>query len=261
MASPTPTDPQTTTLDRLLGGHLELEQPAAGSHRAGLDPIMLAAAVAAAPGERIADLGAGVGTAGLAACRRLDSVYATLVEIDEGLAALARRNAERNGLGERVVVLAADIAAPAAARQAAGLEPESFDQVIVNPPFHPPGRVRVPPGQAKARAYVQAADLDRWVRTATALLKPQGILTLIHRADALGELLAAFSGRFGAIAVKPLHPRRHAAATRIIIRATKASRAPLVLLPGLVLHPEGENGYTAEADAILRGAALDMTAG
>ncbi|MCC2112793.1 MAG: methyltransferase, partial [Hyphomicrobiales bacterium] len=83
---------------------------------------------------------------------------------------------------------------------------------------------------------------------------------MIHRADALGDVMAALAGRFGAVAMKPLRPRRHAAATRIVIRATKGSRAPLVLLPGLVLHRQGENGYTAEAEAILRGAALDMTA-
>jgi tRNA1Val (adenine37-N6)-methyltransferase len=51
--------------------------------------------------------------------------------------------------------------------------------------------------------------------------------------------------------VVPLWPRLGAPAKRIIVMATKGSRAPLTLTAGLVLH-RADGGYTAEADAVLR---------
>ncbi|ODN68903.1 hypothetical protein [Methylobrevis pamukkalensis] len=76
-------------------------------------------------------------------------------------------------------------------------------------------------------------------------------MTLIHRADAIGEIVAALSARFGAIDLLPVHPQAHKAAHRLIARGRLGSRAPLALLPGLVVH--GEDGrYAAEVEAALR---------
>jgi len=248
--------PAATSLDAFLGGRLLIEQPTGGGHRAGLDAIMLAAAVTAAPGETILDLGAGVGTAGLAALARIAGLRAILVEIEPTLCALAVENAARNGLGGRVEVIRADIGARATERQAAGLVAEIADHVLVNPPFHAPGTVRRPPDASKERAYVEDAGLDAWLRVAASLLRPGGTLTLIHRAEALGEVIAACGNRFGALRVVPLFPRAGAAASRIVVSARKGSRAPLALVPGLVLHEDDSSRYTAAAEAVLRGAAL-----
>ncbi|MEZ5841302.1 MAG: methyltransferase [Hyphomicrobiales bacterium] len=249
-----------TSRDAFLGGRLVIEQPRDGGHRAGLDAIMLAAAVEARPGERLVDLGAGVGTAGLAAAARLPGIEAMLVEIDPMLAALAGANAAGNGLGDRVRVIVADIAAPAGAREAAGLTANLGDVVIVNPPFHEPGQVRHSPNAARERAHVLEAGLERWLRTATHVLKPGGRLVLIHRAEALADVLAVTAGRFGGLDVVPLYPRAGAAASRIIVTARKGSRAPLRLFGGLMLHEDGSSRYTAAADAVLCGAALRVAA-
>jgi tRNA1(Val) A37 N6-methylase TrmN6 len=58
--------------------------------------------------------------------------------------------------------------------------------------------------------------------------------------------------------VQPVHPRPDAPAIRALVRATKGSRAPLALLPGLVLA--GADGRLSEAaEAVLRhGAALPL---
>ncbi len=125
------------TEDAVLGGKLVLRQPVRG-HRFGHDSILLAAAVPARAGEQAIDLGAGVGAAGLALARRIDGVAVTLVELDPALAALARENAERNGLAARVRAVCLDVAAPAAAFAAAGLAPGSADHVLMNPPFNAP---------------------------------------------------------------------------------------------------------------------------
>jgi tRNA1(Val) A37 N6-methylase TrmN6 len=95
--------------------------------------------------------------------------------------------------------------------------------------------------------------LDAWIRACTAILRPGGRLGLIHRADALTACLDALKGRYGSLAIRSVHARAETPAIRILIRATKGSRAAPCLLPPLVLHdPDG--GFTPEAEALHRGA-------
>ena len=102
--------------------------------------------------------------------------------------------------------------------------------------------------------------LARWIDTAARLLRPQGVLTLIWRADGLADLVAALAPGFGAIAILPVYPKPGAAAIRVVISAPKTANAPLSLLPGLVLA-DSDNKPSAQANAILRdGAALVFTA-
>ena len=78
-------------------------------------------------------------------------------------------------------------------------------------------------------------------------------MALIWRADGLAEVLAALDGRFGDVAVLPIHGRAGAPAIRVVVRARKGSHAPLALLPGLMLNDE-MGKPTAAAEAVLRGA-------
>jgi tRNA1(Val) A37 N6-methylase TrmN6 len=70
------------------------------------------------------------------------------------------------------------------------------------------------------------------------MTRPGGTAVIIHRADCLEPLLAALNGRFGGVVVLPLHPRAGEPASRVIVRAVKASRAPLRIAQGLVLHDD-----------------------
>jgi tRNA1(Val) A37 N6-methylase TrmN6 len=238
--------------DAVLGGRLVLRQPRSG-HRIGHDAILLAAACSAGPGDRLVDLGAGVGAAGLALAGRVAETSVTLVEIDPALVALARENAVRNGLGDRTRAVCLDVAAAPAAFVAAGLSPETADQVLMNPPFNP---AQNPSGDDRRRLAHAATDemLLQWVGTAARLLRPGGALTLIWRADGLTDVLNAMAAAFGAIAILPVYPKRGAAAIRVVVRAVKASRGPLALLPGLFLN-DAAGKPTAEAEAVLRGGA------
>lgn len=237
------------TDDAFLGGALSILQPS-GGYRAGLDAVLLAAAVPSA--GRILDLGAGAGTVGLCAARRLSGAHVTLVERNADLAGLAEENARRNGLADRVDVLVADVTAPLAqALQLAALS-GSFDHVVANPPYNIDDDGTLPPDTGKAAAHsMPAGTLDRWLRAAAAMARAGGTMTLIHRADALGEALAAFDGRFGGVIVFPLFPRTGASASRILIQGVKGSRARPVVRPGLVLHGAG-NAFSEDAEAILR---------
>src|SRR6266699_2678443 len=121
------------TEDPVLGGKLRLKQPTRG-HRFGHDAILLAAACPARAGERVVDLGAGVGAAGLALAARVPDTTVTLVEIDPEVAVL-------------------DVAAPARAFAAAGLSPESVGRVLMNPPFNDPVRQRASPDRRRRLAH------------------------------------------------------------------------------------------------------------
>jgi tRNA1(Val) A37 N6-methylase TrmN6 len=240
-----------TTEDAVLGGRLTLRQPKRG-HRFGHDAILLAAATDARPGETAVDLGAGVGTAGLALAHRVPKLNVALVEVDPMLAGLARENAARNALADRVQVAALDVNASAQDFARAGLPPECAQHVLMNPPFNDPVRQNASPDAGRRYAHTAARDtLVQWVDRATSLLAPSGILTMIWRADGLADVLAALNVQFGDVAILPVYPRSDAAAIRILVRATKGSGAPLLLLPGLTLN-DADGKPSLEAEEILR---------
>jgi len=244
------------TEDAVLGGRLLLRQPRRG-HRVGHDAILLAAATPAKAGEHAVDFGAGVGAAGLALAARVPGLAVTLAESDPALAALAADNIRRNGFHDRARAVVLDVTAGARAFAAAALPPGSAARVLMNPPFNDPTTSRASPDAARRRAHV-STGLAPWLRSASRMLGAGGTVTLIWRADGLAEVLSALARGFGAVALQPVHPRPDAPAIRVLVRAAKGSRAPLALLPGLVLA--GEDGRPSEAaEAVLRhGASLPL---
>ncbi len=239
----------------MLGGRVRLTQPKQG-YRVAIDPVLLAAAVGAGPGERILDAGCGTGAAALCLASRLENCEVIGVELDAGLAALAIMNVAMNGLAHRISIDPATFDGYAAENE--GL----FDQVMTNPPFYEDEHHTRSPQPTKASAHGEATlDLAGWIKAAAKALKPGGRLTLIHRADRVGDLLTACEGRFGAVAIFPLWPKTGVEAKRILVTAIKGRRTLPRLLPGLVLHT-ADGAYTAEAEAILRDAAsLDLGLG
>ena len=241
------------TDDAVLGGRLRLKQKKKG-HRVGHDAILLAAATAAHAGDWAVEFGAGVGAAGLALAMRVPDVKVTLVERDAELATIAGENINRNGLAERVNAVTLDVTATADSFAALRIGPGSADHILMNPPFNNPSRQNVSPDPDRRAAHAAGEGmLAAWIDAAAWVLHSAGALTLIWRADGLAEVLAALGDRFGDVAILPVHGRGGQPAIRVLLRARKGSRAPLVLLPGLMLNDE--NGKpTAAAEAVLRNA-------
>lgn len=237
--------------DRLLGGRVRLAQPRQG-YRVAIDPVLLAAAVTTKPGEHILDAGCGTGAAALCLAARVPDCKVTGIELDAELASIARANVAANGLSGRVEIV------ESALSDYRGL----FDQIITNPPFYEARRHTASPVATRAVAHGEAAlDLAAWIKTLAKLLKPGGRLTMIHRADRIGDILAACEGRFGATAIYPLWPKAGVEAKRVLVSAIKGRRTLPRLLPGLVLHRQ-DGTYTEAADAVLRDAApLDLAPG
>lgn len=233
--------------DSLLDGRVDIKQPQDG-YRVAIDSVFLAAAVPAAMGL-VLDVGAGVGAASLCYLARVPGARAMGLEVRPALAALAGKNAAKNGMADRATFHVGDLLDPPDA-----VKSGEFDHVMANPPYLPADRADVPPDPAKAAANIEgAADLAAWIAFCLDMVRPKGSVTMIHRADRLDEMLALLYGRAGGIVVFPLWPREGEPAKRVLVRARKAVNTPLRFAPGLVLHREG-GGYTRAAEAVLRGA-------
>ncbi|MEM1276402.1 MAG: methyltransferase [Pseudomonadota bacterium] len=238
--------------DHFLGGRLRLRQPLQG-YRAATDPVLLAAACPAKPGQTVLDLGCGVGTAGFCLAARVP-VRLSGIELQKPYAELARQNAALNGI--EFTLYEGDLSDPPSE-----LKSQVFDHVLTNPPFHGAEDL-ASPNAAKDLAHREALDLRAWIRAGLARVKPKGWITLIHRADRLAEILGALS-ETGDIAIKPLTARAGRDAKRIVVRARKGVKTPLRICAPLILH-EGPahradaEDFTETARSILRDAAPMM---
>lgn len=236
--------PPEETEDRFLGGRLSIRQFASG-FRAGLDAVMLAAAVPARARQTILELGSGCGTASLCLAASTSDVSVTGAEIESDLVRLSNANATANHLGDRVVFVTVDVLdLPVDMRH-------DYDHVICNPPFHAVDGER-PDDELRAGATHDEGQFAEWLRVGTKRTASGGTFTCIVRADRFGETLAALPKT--GLRIFPLWPRHGEAAKRVIVQLRKGSGAAPELLPGLVLHKD-DGSYTDEANAVLRGEA------
>lgn len=237
-----------TTPTHLLGGRVSLLQPARG-YRVGMDGALLAAATAAVAQEKRArtalELGCGVGGALLSLKARVLELEITGIEREADYADLARHNAADNGVA--ATILNGDIGD---GFRAFGLD--RFDIVFSNPPyFDDPNQLRAPDA-AKRPAWIADDGLGAWLDFAQSAVRDGGHIVFIHRADRLGDILGGL-GKCGAFLIRPIQPFADADAKRVIVRAQRLGKAPLRLLPPLILHDGGARKHTDAVEAILRG--------
>jgi len=237
------------TEDRLLNGRIRLRQPARG-YRAGMDAALLAAACDAKPGERVIEAGCGPGAAMLAAAARRPEASFTGVEREAPALTLARENIVLNGLSARVNALAGDVA-----QRFKALDLPPFDAAIANPPFFDDPAALRPPAPEKAAAWMADEGLMAWTEFLGKAVREGGTITVIHRADRLADLLGLLAPKAGSFQIRPIHPFADAPAKRVLVRAIKTGKAPLKLLPPLVLHDRDGGKHRPEVEAILRGEA------
>jgi tRNA1(Val) A37 N6-methylase TrmN6 len=239
---------ENLTLDAFLDGRLRLWQPRRG-YRAAVDPVLLAAFVAAAPGERVLDLGCGAGAAVLCLGTRVPGLDLHGLEVQPDYAALARRNAAENGIA--LSVHDGDLRRPPAA-----LRHADFDHVMSNPPYH--GAAAFPAADAgRDRAHREETPLADWIDAALRRLRPGGQLALVQHPDRLTDMLAAMHGRVGEVEVLPVAGRVDRPAVRVLLRARKGRHAGLRLWPPLILHQGSAHSvagasYSEAAGAVLR---------
>ncbi|WP_424977846.1 tRNA1(Val) (adenine(37)-N6)-methyltransferase [Leisingera sp. S232] len=235
-----------------LGGRVQLLQPHKG-YRAGVDPVLLAAAVPAAPGHAVLELGCGAGQALLCLGGRVPGLSLAGVELQLPYADLARRNAAAND--QKLEVVEADLSSlPSELKQ------RHFQHVIANPPYYKRGAHSQSEDAGRRRALGEETPLADWIAVAARRLAPKGYLHMIQRADRLPDMLAGCSGSLGSLEILPLCPRAGRAAELVILRARKGGKADFRLHAPLVLH-EGHqherdgDSYQPKIRAVLRDAA------
>lgn len=229
--------------DYLLNKSVKIFQPLEG-YRAAIDAVFLAAAVEKLhTGDTILDAGSGTGAVSLCLARRFAGAEITGLELQPQLAELSSLSAQANGFANLRYI------------QGSLFEPPlpfcSFAHVISNPPYFDPNMPASPQGGKATAHNFKAGGLKDWINACIKMIKPQGYLYLINRAEALDEILATLHGRLGEICVFPLYSKSGQAAKRVIVRARKDSKAPLRIAPGLIIHEE-DSSYTEAAQSILR---------
>ena len=249
--APGPPPLASLTDDAFLGGKLQILQPEKG-YRAGIDAVFLAASIPVVDGETVFEAGIGAGVVSLCLLARKPLLHITGVEVATRYAVLCEQNAKRNQFADHLRVIHADV--KDAMRRDLAHMPEhgSFAHAFANPPYFEDGKVTPSPSLLKATAHSFGPDdLDLWIKLLHAMVTLRGTVTLIHRAETLGKILASMEGKFGDIRVAPLYARVGTAASRVVVQGIKGSRAPMQLLPGLILHQD-DNSFTPDAEAVLR---------
>lgn len=243
------TTPPQIVENGLLNGRVRLRQPARG-YRAGMDAALLAAAVDASPGQTVIEAGCGAGAVLMQIAARRPGAILTGIERDPAMAALAMENAALNGMEATATIRQGDVAA---GFRALGRAPA--DWAVSNPPFFDDAKALRAPSEGKRGAWIADDGLRAWTGFLLKAVREGGRIVVIHRTDRLADLLALLGDKAGSFAIRPVHPFADEPAKRVLVHAVKTGRAPLRLLPPLVLHDREGGKHSAQAEAILRGEA------
>ena len=247
---------ETLTRDDFLGGRLRVWQPKRG-YRAGVDPVLLAAAVPAKPQQSVLELGCGVGVASLCLASRIPGLTLTGVEVQADYANLARRNAVENAIN--LSVITADLRT-----LPADLRKLRFDHVIMNPPYFDRQTGTASDDVGRNTALAGATPLADWLDIGARRLAPKGYLTLIQRMERLPEVLMRLQGRLGSVVVRPIAGREGRMPELFLLQARQDGRAPFRMAPALIthqgaVHPGDSENYRDDVSDILRnGASLPI---
>lgn len=227
------------TIDEILDGRLKIRQSRTG-YRFNLDSLILAHFVSIQSRSVNLDLGCGNGVIALVLASRYPLSHWHGLEVQEGLAALARKNVELNGLDRRVMIDQGD------ARTIRKIyQPHHFNNIVFNPPYRKlnSGRINPLPEKAIARHEV-AGSLAHFLTAAKYALKPAGRVFTIYPATRMVELIH----RFRKNAIEPKRMKlvfsdALSDAEFVLVEGRGGSREELKMEPPLYIYEEPEK-YT-----------------
>ena len=162
-----------TSIDGLLDRRVTLEQPTIG-YRVAVDTVFLAAAAPALEGDKVLDMGCGVGGAMICLACRVPNIKGLGIEIVPEIVELCHHNIGHNAFASGLLVRRED---------AASLPSDlhgTFDHVLMNPPYHEEKRHDASPNNLKHAANIEkTGDLALWIASAAAALKTSGTVTFV----------------------------------------------------------------------------------
>lgn len=181
--------------------------------------------------EHAVDLGTGTGILPLLLAMGTKIPHIGAIEIQPGMADMARRSVAGNSLGDRITVLEADL------RQAdVMLGRSSQDLVLCNPPYQPAGAAIGNEGASvRAARHEIHCTLADVVEQAARLLRNDGAFCVVHRPERMAELFCLMS----ACGMEPkqlqmLHRSAQSPPSLIFVRGIRCGRKGLQVLPPLI---------------------------
>lgn len=240
------------TCDDFLGGKLQLIQPING-YRAGVDPVLLAAALPHDAKGRLLDLGCGVGTSGLCALWRNPKLTMVGIEADADAANRCARNAILNRMEDRVIVHHQHLGNPEFIDPLKG---EEVDIVITNPPWFEPAHSQKAQGSRGNGRQEGDINLDDWLDYGLRKLRTGGLIAIIHRANRSDDILRIFTNRVGNLKLIPIWSKKNQAAKHVIILGNKARKTPMRIMPGCIMHSDDGEFLPHAKDIFMKGSPL-----
>ena len=157
-----------TTEGTLLGGRVRYAQPRDG-YRTGIEPVLLAASVPARAGERVIEAGVGAGAALMCLAARVPGIDGVGVEVDPGMADLARVNIAANGFAGLSIITGdvIELSLPLA------------DHVMANPPWHGRRSTASPVGRRRLAKQEGGEGIEAWVAALGRAVREGGSMTMI----------------------------------------------------------------------------------
>jgi tRNA1Val (adenine37-N6)-methyltransferase len=134
------------------------------------------------------------------------------------------------------------------------LAPETFSQVVCNPPFYRQGSGRQSASQEALHARHQIlADLGDFVRAAAYVLKNGGVLAMIYPAAGVTEMAACFSAN--GLEMKRLrfvysYPDPAENARLVLVQAVKKAGPGVRVMPPMYIYAEKRGCYSPEMELL-----------
>jgi tRNA1Val (adenine37-N6)-methyltransferase len=213
-------------------------------YRFSVDALLLYSFVNVRHAFEIADLGAGSGIIGLLLAKKYEEAKVLLVELQEGLFHLARKNIELNNLGERVTAMLSDISL--VAEKVGGM---SFDLVVSNPPFRKPTSGRISLGEERAVARHEIMlRLPDLIEDSSRLLRARGRFFMIYHPERVMELMDTLRARrLEPKRLRFVHNDPSMVSKIVLVEAVKGGRAGIKIEKPLFIYRK-DGSYTREVE-------------
>ncbi len=242
----------TMSRDSLFDGGLICYQHQKG-YRFSIDSVLLAHFVEVRPQDRILDLGTGSGIISMILLYRWrDRVHEVCgIEIQQGLADLARKNFQANGLEGPGKIVQGDIQ-----KIETLTKPEAYDKIVCNPPFYSPasGRINRNPEAQLARHQI-LATLEDFLSAAAFAVKNGGTVSFIYPAGLLCEFVS-FAQKC-CLEVKKIqlvysYPHETAPARLVLLQCLKNGGTGVEILPPFYVYCQKNGEFSSEMQRFYR---------
>ena len=199
------------------------------------------------------DLGSGCGVISLFAAARASFKKVTAIEIQKEFADLTERNAELNGLSDKIESVCLDVR-----DVPSHFQKESFACVMTNPPY-------MKSGSGKRCASLQTdtarreinGGIDDFVKASSYLLKYGGLFYIVYRPERAAELIHSMKEN----SLEPkrfvtVYPDVSSAPCLILVEAKKGAAPGMKFSRPLIIYNE-ERKYTKDMERVYDEFSLD----